>query len=187
MTEFEYLAVLVSIILGLGMTHLLLGVGRMIHRRADMHLDATHAMWTVSLFIVIVLQWWVFFQSQSREIWTFDLFLVVILWAVTFFLLAVVLFPPGLGNNESYPEVFAHNRHWFLAFWIASSLLDIALTALQGDVFDPPLYLPFLLHFVLLGLIGIFVKSHRYHFFLAAYVLAVSLAWAMLVRRILIA
>ena len=185
MTEFEYLAVLVSIILGLGMTHLLLGVGRMIHNRSTMRIDAIHAMWTVSLFIVLILNWWVFFQSQSQEVWTFDLFLVVILWAVIFFLMSVVLYPPGLGNDESYAEVFAQNHQWFLAFWVASSLLDIALTALQGDLMDPPFYLPFVLHFVVLGLIGIFMGSRRYNFFLAIYVLAVTLAWAMLVRRML--
>lgn len=33
MSPFEYLAVLVSLILGLGITHLLSGVGHTIHRR----------------------------------------------------------------------------------------------------------------------------------------------------------
>lgn len=59
MTEFEYVAVLVSLILGLGITHLLAGVGRTIHRRGELRLDAVHTLWTATAFLVLVLNWWV--------------------------------------------------------------------------------------------------------------------------------
>ena len=44
MTGFGCLAVLVSVIPGLGMTHLLLGIGRIIHHCSTMRVDAIHAM-----------------------------------------------------------------------------------------------------------------------------------------------
>jgi len=50
MSEFEYLAVLVSLVLGLGITHLLTGVGRMIHRRDEFRVDAAHLLWTGAVF-----------------------------------------------------------------------------------------------------------------------------------------
>ena len=185
MTEFEYLAVLVSIILGLGITHLLLGVGRMIHRRTDMALDPVHSMWTFSAFIILILNWWVFFRSQSLSTWTFDVFFIVIAWAVLIYLMVVVLFPPGILGDENYGEVFERNRRWFLGLWVIFNFSDIGLTALRGDLMDPPLYLPFVLHFAVLGSIGMLVNSRRYHLFFAAYVLFISLVWALLVRRLL--
>lgn len=42
MSAFEYLAVLVSLIFGLGITHILAGVGRTIHRRAEIRIDLVH-------------------------------------------------------------------------------------------------------------------------------------------------
>jgi len=67
MTEFEYLAVLVSLILGLGVTHLWAGVGQMIHRRGRTKLDPAHVLWTAATFWTLILNWWVFFQSRRFD------------------------------------------------------------------------------------------------------------------------
>ena len=185
MSEFEYLAVLVSLILGLGIAHLLLGVGRMIHRRDRAQPDAVHLLWTGAVFWTLILNWWVFFQAQSVTQWSFDYFLIVIVWAVLFFLLAVMLYPPDLPEDQGYAAVFVRNRAWFLGLFAATSFADIALTAARGDLFDPPIYLPFALHFSALGVIGIFVESRRFHVALAGYVLGIGLTWSLIVRRFL--
>jgi hypothetical protein len=185
MSQFEYLSVLVSLILGLGIAHLLLGVGGMIHRRREAKPDPIHLLWVGAVFWTLVLNWWVFFQSQSTEVWSFDYFLVVIVWAVLFFLLAVILFPPDVTEDQDYAEVFERNRGWFLGVFAATSFADILLTAFRGDLLDPPIYLPFVLHFAVLGVIGMFVKSRRFHVILAGYVLGVGLTWSLVVRRFL--
>ena len=185
MTEFEYLAVLVSIILGLGITHLLTGVGRTIHRRAESNVDALHSLWSAATFWILVLNWWVFFQSRTFTNWSFGVFLVVIVWAVLFYLMTVVLYPPDLAEGEDYGGVFERNRGWFLGLFVASSLSDIGLTALRGDLLDPPQYLPFAGHFVVLGIMGMLIKARRFQLFLAGYVLIISLVWSLLARRFL--
>jgi hypothetical protein len=178
MSPFEYLAVLVSLILGLGITHILTGVGRAIHRRGEIRTDLTHNLWTIATFLILVLNWWVFFQSRSVSDWTFDQFLLVIGWAVAFYLMAVVLYPPGMKPGEDYGRVFQVNRPWFLGLFIASSAIDILQTASRGDLFHPPLYLPFVLHLIALAGIGMVVRRRGYHLFLAGYVLSIGLIWA---------
>jgi hypothetical protein len=185
MTEFEYLSVLVSILIGLGIAHLLAGVARMIHRRGEYTLDPVHLLWTGAVFWTLILNWWVFFESRSLEVWSFDYFFVVVVWAVLFFLMAVVLFPPDMAEGEDYAVVFERNRLWFLGLFIASSCVDIVMTAMRGDLFDPPFYLPFAGHFILLGVIAMMTTSRRYQTFLAGYVLAVGLTWSLVVRRFL--
>ncbi len=185
MSEFEYLAVFVSIILGLGITHLLSGVGRMIHRRGQYKPDAAHILWTAATFWILILNWWVFFESRRFDEWSFSLFSVVIAWAVVFFLMAVVLFPPDMSEDEDYASVFERNRSWFLGLFVASAISDIALTASRGDIFDPPVYLPFVLHLGVLGALGIVIKSRRFQVALAGYVLVITLSWSVIVRRIL--
>lgn len=59
------------------------------------------------------------------------------------------------------------------------------MTAMRGDLFDPPFYLPFAGHFILLGVIAMRTHSRGYQTFLAGYVLAVGLTWSLVVRRFL--
>lgn len=185
MSAFEYLAVLVSLILGLGITHLLAGVGRTIHRRGEVKTELIHTIWTVATFLILVLNWWVFFQARSISEWSFGGFLLVIGWAVSFYLMAVVLYPPDMAKAEDYGQVFEANRPWFLGLFITSSLFDIAQTAFRGDLLDPPGYLPFVVHLIVLGGIGMVTKSRRYQLFLASYILFVGLYWALMARQLL--
>lgn len=185
LSAFEYLAVLVSLILGLGIAHILTGVSRTIHLRGSVRVDAIHSIWTVATFLILVLNWWTFFQSRTVTSWSFAAFLLVIAWAVAFYLMAVLLYPPGMSHGDAHGAVFEVNRPWFLGLFVSSSLIDITQTAVRGDLFDPPFYLPFVLHFVVLAGIGMISRSRRYHLFLASYVLMVGLIWALGARGVL--
>lgn len=143
---------LVSLILGLGIAHLLLGIGRLIHRRDHARADAVQMLWTRAVFWTLILNWWVFFQERSVA---------------------------------DYAELFERNRGWFLCLFALTSIADIMITVLRVELLDPPIYLPFALHFSALGLTGVFVKSRRFHPILASYVLGAELTWSLVVRRFL--
>ena len=77
MSEFEYLAVFVSIIFGISVTHILRGTIRSIYRG---EIDHTHFVLTAFLFFVLILNWWVGFSWVEQEVWSFDLFIVIVIW-----------------------------------------------------------------------------------------------------------
>jgi len=185
MSKFEYVAVLVSLVLGLGLANILTGLGRMINRRNEFQIDIVHLLWSIALFVVLVLNWWVFFQNISVTNWTFEYFLSIIVWAVTFYLMTVVLFPTDKDTEQDYGKIFLQNHAWFIGLFIASNLMDIVVTALRGQLFNPPFYLPFVLHFVVLGVIALVVKSRRYQVCFASYILFISLTWSFFVRLLL--
>jgi hypothetical protein len=185
LSAFEYLAVLVSLILGLGITHLLTGIGYSIHRRGHASRDVIHTLWTVNTFLILVLNWWVFFQARTVEAWSFGAFLLVVGWAVSFYLMAVLIYPPGLEEGEDYGRVFEANLPWFLGLFILSSVIDIIQTAARGDLFDPPFYLLFVLHLIVLAGIGVVVRRRKYHLGLAIYILCIGLLWALSARGML--
>ena len=54
MDPFSYLSVLISIILALGMTRVLAGVGEMLQARSRRRLYWVHAVWVVNLFLYLV-------------------------------------------------------------------------------------------------------------------------------------
>lgn len=57
MGPFEFTITLLSFIYSLAITHLLLGVARMVRHRATVRLSAAHLVWVANVFFVIILNW----------------------------------------------------------------------------------------------------------------------------------
>ena len=57
MCAFEYLSVLISILLMLGIAPILAGVGEMLQARSRRHIYWVHAVWIVNLFLYLVIAW----------------------------------------------------------------------------------------------------------------------------------
>ena len=100
MSSFEFIAALMSIIVGLGVTNLLAGAGRAFYRRKENPLDEVHIVLTIATLLLLVLQWWVTFKWNTEVIWSFDRFLVLIVWTITLYMLTVFLYPPDLSEAE---------------------------------------------------------------------------------------
>ena len=71
MSEFEYLSVLISIVVGLGISHLLAGVARLIRRRDEVRFYLPSLLWMGALFLAFIQIWWAIFGSRAMESWTF--------------------------------------------------------------------------------------------------------------------
>src|SRR6185312_10684030 len=87
MSSFEFIAALMSIIIGLGVTNLLAGAGRAFYRRKENPLDEVHIVLTIGTLLLLVLQWWVTFKWNTEVTWSFDRFLVLIVWTITLYML----------------------------------------------------------------------------------------------------
>ncbi len=179
MTEFEYLAVFVSIIFGISVTHILAGTIRSFYRAEK---DLTHYLLTIFFFLVLILNWWTGFSWGKQEVWSFDLFLIIIVWAVSHYVAAITLYPPQSAGIE---QPFEYRRNWFFWAFIGLIATDILQAAASGGLFTPWFYLPFVLHFVAACLLAIFIKAAIFHRWLAWYLVIVIATWAFVVRRFL--
>ncbi len=186
MSSFEFIAALMSIIIGLGVTNLLAGAGRAFYRRRENPLDEVHIVLTVATLLLLVLQWWVTFKWNTEINWSFDKFLVLIVWTVTLYMLTVFLYPPDLSEAEEHQGRFERNRSGYYSTFIAMCLLDIAQTAVHGDLFHPIWYVPFVGQYALLAGGGLIAGRRGYDRFFAWYQLVTLLVWALVVRRFLV-
>ncbi|MFO1406834.1 MAG: hypothetical protein U1F08_04770 [Steroidobacteraceae bacterium] len=177
MNEFEFLSVLISIIFGLGLTHLLYGLFRHLARR---DLDLTHAVLTAWVFMVLVLNWWVLYQWRDYQGWSFEVFLMVVLWALSFYVMSIALYPPD--DRDAHTPTSGHT--WFFWAALATCVLDIAWTATRGALFEPWYYLPFVGHYAVLFAVMIRVRSATLRRAGAWWMLSSILAWAFIVRRV---
>lgn len=179
MSEFEYLAVFVSIIFGISVTHILRGTIRSIYRG---EIDHTHFVLTAFLFFVLILNWWVGFSWVKQEVWSFDLFIVIVIWSVSHYLAAITLYPP-LSAGIEHP--FEFRRNWFLWAFFGLGLADIIQAIARGAVFTPRAYLPFVLHYMILSMLAIYIKRPWFYRVIAWYFLMSMLIWSFVVRRFL--
>ena len=106
MSDFEYAMVLVSIVLGLGLTHILQGLGAAVHRLRGhgrpIQVDATYLFWVAVLFSWMVNFWWWEFKYASSPNIDLVTYLFLILYAISLFLLSVVLRGIEWGTRLPY-------------------------------------------------------------------------------------
>jgi hypothetical protein len=168
---------MVSIIFGLGLTHILRGSVSQIFRRQAMDLRFAYAGFFI---VVLVLNWWVFFSWRNNEIWSFELFLVLVLWAISHYVVAITLYRPDDAESDSRFQL-----HLFLLAFVIAGSLDILQTAMRGDLFEPWYYLLFVGHYIVLSCAGYFIKSATFHRIISTWFLVSILIWALVVRRFL--
>ena len=186
MSSFEFISILMSIIIGLGVTNLLAGTGRAFYRRRQNPMDEVHVVFTAATLLVLVLNWWVAFKWNSEVVWSFDKFLALIVWTIALYMLTIFLYPPDLSQEEEHRGRFQQNRAGYYSAFIAFCLLDIALTAIRGDLFHPIWYVPFVGQYAVLAGGGLVAGRRGYDRFFAWYLLITLLIWSLVVRRYLV-
>src|SRR5467141_5098277 len=134
MGAFEYLSVLISIILALGMTRVLAGVGEMLQARSRRRIYWVHALWIVNLFLYLVVAWWIFYRWRNQQPWTFFLFLFVLISPTILYLASLLLFPRE-GDVDLAVEYkthhYANRRAFFILFGLFTPV-DIVDSLLKG-------------------------------------------------------
>jgi hypothetical protein len=133
MGMFEYVAVLTSIIVGLGMTHLLQGTARLIQEPEEGRPYWIHLGWVLYMFVTAIFWWWWEFRLGSLATWSFQVYAFVILFAVALFLLCALLFPPNLDRYDGFKGYFYSQRAWFFGLFIVFQLIDVGDTMLKGE------------------------------------------------------
>jgi hypothetical protein len=186
MSSFEFIAALMSIIIGLGVTNLLAGAGRAFYRRRETPMDQVHVVLTAGTLLLLVLQWWTTFKWNTEVEWSFDKFLVLVVWTIANYMLTVFLYPPDLSEAEEHKARFEINRSGYYSTFAVMGLLDIAQTAVHRDLFHPVWYLPFAGQYILVAAAGLCARRRGYDRFFAWYLLITLLIWALVVRRYLV-
>lgn len=130
MSTFEYVMVLVSIIVALAIAHLLTAVADTVHRLRGqgqpIKLDAVFSIWTGYVLIWLVSFWWWEFKFQEVVTnWTFGLYLFVIGYAIVLFMLAAILVPYRMqGVTDTY-VYFVKGRRWFFGTYLFANAIDV--------------------------------------------------------------
>ena len=163
---FEYLGVLISVVMGLGITHLLTGTSKVIQCRDTVRVYWVHVMWTANILLYILVIWWGMFWWSSLAEWNFFQFLFVTLYSIVLFLMAAMLYPWDISRDFDFEEYFYKTRGWFFGLQVAAWLIDVPETTLKSDMGLrdlPEFYLIFVTTLFTLSVVAAFTRSRRFH------------------------
>lgn len=156
MTIFEYIMVMVSIILALALAQLLRAVAELITstRRYWVHIT-----WVVILALLVVQFWWAYWDFNAIQIWTFDAYLSVLLLPTIVFLMAYLLVPSQRAEDTDWKAYFDGISRWFFGILLILSVVGIAISAvyLSTPLLHP--YRAFQLAFFALAVSGLIFRS----------------------------
>jgi hypothetical protein len=191
MDAFNYLSVLISIILALGMTRVLAGVGEMLQARSRRRLYWVHLLWVVNLFLYLVIAWWIFYRWRNQQPWTFFLFVFVLISPTILFLASLLLFPPESALDEfiDYKQHYYANHRVFFVLFALFTPIDFVDSLLKGVAHFMalgPLYLiSNTFYFVGLTTAAI-TRNARYHEIFAVFFLAQTVVISFLIFHTLV-
>ena len=122
-------------------------------------MDSVHVAWTMAVFFLLVLNWWVFLLWRGFDAWTFSVFFTVIIWAISMHVLALALYPPRLSKDVDYRVMIETNRTCFLSTFIVMLSLDIVVTGMRDQGMPELFFLAYVGHYIAIAAIAISIRK----------------------------
>jgi hypothetical protein len=172
MTPFEYVIVLISVILGLGITTILTGFAELIKHTKPVRLYTPYIIWIILIFILHIQDWWLSYKLQSIKVWELHSFLLIIIYPICLYILAHLLFPSS-DETKTDSKTFFLERHPRI---FIGAIILVLLSVMQNvviSVYGIESQVPQLI--VLLTLAGVLItktKNNLAHFLVAFILLA---------------
>jgi len=177
---FEYLTVLISVVVGLAVTSFLTNVTRIIHVRGEVTVSWVQLLWSVNILIWTIAFWWFTFVLADQKGWTFQLFIFLLVYSTLLFFLMALLFPEGTPADHDYRKQFMENRVWFFCVFLLFLVVDVVdfTVKLEKDV---PIvgvlqYSAFVGPLMVLSLVALRTNSLLFHRIFAFYTLLALMA-----------
>jgi len=106
--RFSFVMVLLSIIVGLGVTELLTNVARQIQIRSRQKFYWAHSLLVALVFVALLQQWWESWDQRFVETWSFPILLLMIGAPVGLYVISHLLFPKSIEDTD-FEEFYYDN------------------------------------------------------------------------------
>ncbi len=184
MTRFEYLSVLISIVIALGMSEVTVSWGRLIQHRNQVRFSWLHAFWSAFIMLLMIQFWWGFWNFRTVEDWSLFALIGVVLEATTLVICALLLTPGRSlsGSIDLESLYFEHSRPFFLfgAFvLIQFSLIDTLVVGI------PIFHMENLIRFLATAVVILLAWSSNSHLHSALAIVCVLLLAVFLINTIM--
>lgn len=162
MQAFDYLSVMVSIVLGLGVAQLLTTLGVIIRERDRLKPYWLTVLWIGILILAHIQTWWAMFGMHDVRDWSFLGFFTLLLQPIVLYLQSSLL-TPNLDRETDMVAAFERQSRVFFGLFILLLLISLTKDLVIGGRLPEPLNLAAHGLFITLSLIGAVTRRRRVH------------------------
>jgi len=139
MTSFEFFSVALSLVLGLGITQLLLGALRVFWARGRQKVQWIPLIWAAAFFLWQIQYWWALFELHAlMENWTQAAFLILLASAILLFISGALTLPASESQErDELLTYFRSDGKWALPAGTAYCALSLWVNSL---LYGAPLF-----------------------------------------------
>ena len=145
MSDFEFVSVILAIVIGLGITRVLSGLASVLEHRATVRADWISLTWAVTVLIWQVLFWLGTVNSyRERAVFTVASFGLLLLAAVCLYFAAALVLPSRTGPGTDLWKHFSAIRIPFFLVLLALPFLELGdslLNSFSNPLSREPAYL----------------------------------------------
>lgn len=136
MNLFEFLMILLSLIVGLGMAEILSGVARFLKRNGAHKIPWIHGAATTAVFLGLLQTFWESWGLRTIEAWSFPAMLLMLGSPIFLYLMAYVLFP----EQDTVADLDEYYFERARLIWPLAALTVIVGTLFRPVAFGDPLW-----------------------------------------------
>ena len=177
---FSYFGVLISVVLGLALTHLVRGLSKLVQMRDTVKIYWVHVVWTFNIIIYVLCLWWGMYWWNNLTEWTFELFGFLAAYSTLVFVVASLLYPTEFPRDMDFDAYFYKNQRWFFGLLFLSYSIDVPETYWKSFAHlreVPAPYVIFLPTLLLIVAVAALSKSRRVQAALCLLALTIQLGY----------
>jgi len=125
-SPFEYVSILVSIILGLGITQILSAFSDLLYNFKKVKFYWPHSVWIIFILFLHIQDWFITYQLKDKPVWHLPELLFILLYPVSLFCVAKMLLPTN-ENEERFDMKRFYKSQYPLLFNIVSLSIIISM------------------------------------------------------------
>ena len=122
-SAFEYVSILVSIILGLGITQLLSSFSDVLYHFKKVKFYWPHLIWIVFILFLHIQDWFVTYQLKDKPVWQLWELMFILIYPISLFIVAKMLLPTNEREEETNLKLYYFSQYALLFFVVAISVL----------------------------------------------------------------
>ncbi len=122
---FSYLRIVLSIVVGLGLTTALNVLGKIIKYRHSIKIYWVAVLWQVGILLILLQYWYGIWNFQNTYDWTYPKFLLLLLPSISLYITSQLAFPEiREGKRYDLEKAYYQNRKYFFGAGMTYFVFD---------------------------------------------------------------
>jgi hypothetical protein len=183
MKPFDYLTVLISIVLGLAITNVLTRLALVMQSRDRVSFYWPPIAWALWIFFICIQHWWAQWTWQYAPEPTFGGFCLQLMTPVLLFLVGALALPDREEDGKlDLQGWYFYNRKWFFGLLFLIPLVSILEEIVRSGSMRSLVNLAFLIAFSVVAAISYFITSRRAGEWVTAQAMVMTIAYVVLLN-----